>query len=71
MRTPKMNSKTDPTGAATPIKAGAHFPMWLVAALLVLLTIAAYWPALQCNFINYDDWLYVTSNVHARTGLTW
>ncbi len=32
---------------------------------------AAYWPATRNGFINYDDPLYVTSNVHVQSGLTW
>jgi hypothetical protein len=36
----------------------------------VLVTIALYWPATRCAFINCDDDLYVTSNVHVQSGLT-
>jgi protein O-mannosyl-transferase len=39
--------------------------------LLVLVTIALYWPATGCDFVNYDDDAYVTSNVHVQNGLTW
>ena len=39
-----------------------HFPPWLIAALLVLMTIALYWPATSHDFVNYDDDYYVTSN---------
>lgn len=42
-----------------------------MAALLALVTIAVYWPARQYDFVNYDDDLYVTSNVHVQNGLTW
>ena len=42
-----------------------------MAALLVLVTIALYWPATRYDFVNYDDDLYVTSNVHVQSGLTW
>jgi Flp pilus assembly protein TadD len=42
-----------------------------VPALLVgLVTLAVYWPALRCDFINYDDPIYVTSNFHVQKGLT-
>ena len=44
---------------------------WLLPALLVLLTLALYWPASGYGFINYDDDFYVTSNVHVQNGLTW
>ena len=29
--------------------------MWLVGLMLVLVTVALYWPATRCAFINYDD----------------
>ena len=44
---------------------------WLLALLLVLVTIALYWPATQCGFVNYDDDAYVTSNIQVQSGLTW
>ena len=48
-----------------------RFPVWLVAVLLVLVTIALYWPATRCDFVNFDDGLYVTENAHIQNGLTW
>jgi tetratricopeptide (TPR) repeat protein len=42
-----------------------------MAALLVLVTIAIYWPVMRHNFVNYDDPAYVTDNPHVRAGLTW
>ena len=50
--------------------AGSGFPVWLMAALLVLVTIAIYWPVMRHDFVNYDDNLYVTANVHVQNGLT-
>jgi Flp pilus assembly protein TadD len=47
-----------------------RFPVWLIAALLALVTIALYWPAMRHDFVNYDDDLYVTMNVHVQNGLT-
>ncbi len=41
-----------------------------VAAVLVLGTLALYWPVLHCNFINYDDDTYVTANAALQQGLT-
>ena len=38
--------------------------------MLVLVTIALYWPAMRCDFVNYDDQVYVTANVHVQNGLT-
>ena len=40
------------------------------ALLLALATVALYWPAMHHDFINYDDDLYVTANVHFQNGLT-
>ena len=45
--------------------------VWLMAALLALGTIALYWPATRCDFISFDDDLYVTANAHIQNGLTW
>jgi protein O-mannosyl-transferase len=50
--------------------ARSRFPVWLMAALLVLGTMALYWPATRCDFVNLDDDLVVTSNVHVQNGLT-
>ena len=45
-------------------------PAWWLAGLLVLATIALYWPALQNGFVNYDDDRYVTANARVQSGLT-
>ena len=50
---------------------GSRFPVWLIAALLALVTIALYWPATRCDFINLDDPDYVTGNPHVQGGLNW
>jgi tetratricopeptide (TPR) repeat protein len=39
--------------------------------LLGLVTLALYWPATHHDFVNYDDDVYVTANVHVQAGLTW
>ena len=57
--------------AATPATPRPLFPAWLLALLLVLGTMALYWPATRCDFVNFDDDLYVTSNVQVQKGLTW
>ena len=41
-----------------------------MAIILVLVTIALYWPATRHDFVNYDDDAYVTANVRVQTGLT-
>jgi hypothetical protein len=44
---------------------------FLLALLLVLMTIALYSPVARAPFLNYDDALHVTDNPHVRAGLTW
>ncbi|MGO8742069.1 MAG: tetratricopeptide repeat protein [Limisphaerales bacterium] len=50
---------------------GSRFPVWLMAALLVLVTIALYWPAMRYDFVSLDDPEYVTENPHVQGGLNW
>ncbi|MGO8930630.1 MAG: tetratricopeptide repeat protein [Limisphaerales bacterium] len=50
--------------------ARSALPVWLMAALLVLVTIALYWPVMRHDFVNYDDTMYVTANVRVQNGLT-
>ena len=70
MRRP-AKSWPDSTDAAGPVVARSHFPAWLVVALLALVTIALYRPAMRCDFINFDDPAYVTNNQHVQGGLNW
>jgi tetratricopeptide (TPR) repeat protein len=42
----------------------------LICAALVLLTLATYWPALDHDFVNYDDDDYVYENDMVQRGLT-
>ncbi len=43
---------------------------YIIIALLLISTIAVYWPAINHEFVNYDDPAYVTGNAHVRTGFT-
>jgi tetratricopeptide (TPR) repeat protein len=43
----------------------------LVGLLLVAVTMAAYWPVLDNDFISLDDHEYVTENPHVISGLSW
>jgi tetratricopeptide (TPR) repeat protein len=43
---------------------------WQLAILLALVTAALYWPVTRHQFVNYDDDVYVTRNVHVQQGLT-
>ncbi|MGA2787668.1 MAG: tetratricopeptide repeat protein [Verrucomicrobiota bacterium] len=71
MRDPKMKSKPASAGTSAPVMARSRFPVWLMALLLALVTIGLYWPATRCDFINYDDNIYVTENPHVQGGLNW
>src|SRR5205809_420731 len=42
-----------------------------VGVLLGIITIAAFWPAVTANFVNYDDPDYVVGNPQVRQGLSW
>ena len=44
---------------------------WIFALILVVATIALYYPVSHHPFVNYDDDAYVTENVHVQSGLTW
>ena len=44
--------------------------MALICMVLAVVTIAAYWPVLGADFVNYDDNVYVTENQHVLGGLT-
>lgn len=44
---------------------------WLFSLLLVLVTLAVYWPVRHHDFINYDDDDYVYANDTVKAGLTW
>jgi tetratricopeptide (TPR) repeat protein len=42
----------------------------IISCALCAVTFTAYWPALHCEFVDYDDSAYVTANRHVRNGLT-
>jgi tetratricopeptide (TPR) repeat protein len=44
---------------------------WFVALALAVATVATYAPVLWCDFVGYDDTVYVTENWHVLQGLTW
>jgi tetratricopeptide (TPR) repeat protein len=62
-----------PSKPATPAAEAARIvgrrpPPGLYAALLVVLTAAAYWPALSNDFVNWDDSAYVYENASLEDG---
>ncbi len=42
----------------------------LICLGLAAATLAAFWGALQCQFVNYDDPAYITSNPALQRGLS-
>ena len=70
---PRLLAKSNlaPARASIAVMPGSRFPVWLMAVLLVLVTIALYWPAMRYDFINFDDPEYVTENPHVQGGLNW
>ena len=71
MLRPEAKSNPAPTRASTAVMPGTYFPVWLTALLLVLVTIALYWPATQYDFVSVDDPNFVTENPHIQDGLNW
>jgi Flp pilus assembly protein TadD len=71
MRKPETKSNPAPARSSAPVMAGSRFPVWLMAALMALVTIALYWPAMNHDFVNCDDTIYVTENPHVQGGLSW
>ena len=67
---PKTRSKPVPPAAPAQPAKQPHTPTWLVAILLGVAALCLYWPATGCDFINFDDDLYVTDNAHVQSGLT-
>lgn len=67
----KTQTKSKSTDTKAPAVAIPRFPPWLLAGVLALVTLALYWPATQCDFINCDDDVYITDNVHVQKGLSW
>jgi tetratricopeptide (TPR) repeat protein len=50
---------------------GSTLQNWLACLLLAVAVSAAYWPALDCDFVQLDDSDYVTSNQNIQNGLDW
>ena len=44
---------------------------WILSLLLIVATVAVYYPVKDHPFANYDDDDYVTNNPHVQAGVTW
>jgi protein O-mannosyl-transferase len=71
MRSPSADTTPTPKGTVTRASAWLPLQPWMAAVALVLVTVALYWPATRCGFLNYDDPDYVTGNLHIQRGLNW
>jgi tetratricopeptide (TPR) repeat protein len=54
-------------------KLGSHWFIqpFVLALLLLVATLALYYPVHGHPFVNYDDGLYVTDNVQVQSGINW
>src|SRR3954463_7219840 len=43
----------------------------LVSLSLAVITLAVFWPVTKHGFVNFDDQVYVTENLHVQSGLNW
>lgn len=43
----------------------------MICILLAIVTFAVYLPVINCQFVNYDDDVYVVNNPHVLSGLSW
>lgn len=59
-----MQAKTSATPAAT------KWPLAGLSLLLVIATLASYWPVYSAGFIAFDDSHYVVDNPHVKSGVS-
>lgn len=57
--------------APPPARARTGRAAWLQRLALVAITLISFWPATHAGFIALDDGLFVTSNPHVLSGLSW
>jgi tetratricopeptide (TPR) repeat protein len=48
-----------------------RYRLFLICICFVAAIFAVYWPVYNCEFIEYDDNVYVTSNANIQSGLNW
>ncbi len=66
---PTQSNPVQPNPASPP-NHHSIFRSLSICALLAVLTVATFWPALNCGFVNLDDNFYVVQNPRVATGLT-
>jgi tetratricopeptide (TPR) repeat protein len=45
--------------------------IFIIYIVLTIVTLAVFWQVRHCDFINFDDPVYVTTNKYIRSGITW
>ncbi len=67
--------KKDRKGIESPPSKGAsaayNSRSWVLILVLLVTTIALYYPVSHHPFVNYDDDAYVSANAHIKSGLSW
>jgi tetratricopeptide (TPR) repeat protein len=66
-------AKATPDSLESPVESSARVSVhrnWLAAVVLAAVAFAAFFPALRCEFTNFDDTSYVVENVHVLNGLS-
>ena len=67
-----LPQEANPVRVLTEISPDAAMPIRAkIAAGLALLTLFIFLPVVNCEFINYDDDVFVTNNPKVAAGLTW
>src|ERR1017187_633417 len=65
-----VTSSADKQGQSKPPSRWFMRPFFL-GVVLVAATVALYYPVNHHPFVNYDDTVYVTNNLHVQAGLDW
>jgi protein O-mannosyl-transferase len=50
---------------------GRQWQKWVVCLLLCAAVLVAFWPALRCNFVYFDDQDYIVFNKDIQHGINW
>ena len=66
---PAKETTPAPPEESPPAGQRADLRTWLLAGILWLVTVVLYWPVTHHDFVNFDDTVYVTLNVHVQSGL--
>ena len=61
----------DNFGADAAEMRGDRARLAVLAVALAVITLLAFWPVVDCGFVNFDDPEYVTQNAIVQQGLTW